>query len=382
MDKRPNIIFIMTDQQRFDTIAALDFPYMDTPHLDRLVREDVSFDNCFVSAPSCAPARASLFTGLYPHTTGILKNADRWTRSWVEDLAGAGYHCVNIGKMHSFPFETPLGFHERYVLENKDRYLEERYYFDEWDKALQARGLVKQQRKLYRQLPDYKERLGAFEWELDEDMHPDAFVGNLAQWWLKAHPRTEPLFIQIGFPGPHPLYDPVPRYATPYMDKDLSLPSPSEEELTQQPLPLQAMRRHNVEVDHDSVVHQLEPSFEALKRQRAYYLANVSMIDEKVGEILASLEKDGYMENSIVIFTSDHGDCLCDHGHSQKWTMYDVITRVPMIVWSPGRIEGGRRLNGLCQQMDIGPFILEAAGVDVPEYVEAESLRPAIEGAP
>ena len=106
------------------------------------------------------------------------------------------------------------------------------------------------------------------------------------------------------------------------------------------------------------------------------------MIDEKVGEILSSLEKNGYLENSIVIFTSDHGDCLCDHGHSQKWTMYDVITRVPMIVWSPGRIEGGRRLDGLCQQMDIGPFILEAAGVDVPEYVEAESLRPAIEGAP
>ena len=372
----------MTDQQRFDTIAALGFPYMDTPNLDRLVREGVSFDNCFVSAPSCAPARASLFTGLYPHTTGILKNADRWTRSWVEDLASAGYHCVNIGKMHTFPFETPLGFHERYVVENKDRYLEGRYYFDEWDKALQARGLVKQQRELYRQLPDYSERLGAFEWELDEDMHPDAFVGNLAKWWLGAHPRTEPLFLQIGFPGPHPPYDPVPRYAEPYLNRDLPLPSPSEEELAGQPPPLQAMRRHNVEVDHDSVVHQLDPSSDALKRQRAYYLANVTMIDEKVGEILSQLERQGYLENSIVLFTSDHGDCLCDHGHSQKWTMYDIITRVPMVVWAPGRVEGGRRNEGLCQQMDIGPFILEAAGVEVPEYMEAESLRPAIEGMP
>ena len=372
----------MTDQQRFDTIAALGFPYMDTPNIDRLVREGVSFDNCFVSAPSCAPARASLFTGLYPHTTGILKNADRWTRSWVEDLASAGYHCVNIGKMHTFPFETPLGFHERYVVENKDRYLEGRYYFDEWDKALQARGLVKQQRELYRQLSDYGERLGAFEWELDEDMHPDAFVGNLAKWWLGAHPRTEPLFLQIGFPGPHPPYDPVPRYAEPYLNRDLPLPSPSEEELAGQPPPFQAMRRHNVEVDHDSVVHQLDPSSDALKRQRAYYLANVTMIDEKVGEILSQLERQGYLENSIVLFTSDHGDCLCDHGHSQKWTMYDIITRVPMVVWAPGRVEEGRRIEGLCQQMDIGPFILEAAGVEVPEYMEAESLRPAIEGTP
>ena len=148
---QPNIILIITDQQRYDTINALGYPHMDTPNLDRLANEGVSFDNCHITAPSCAPARASLFTGYYPHVTGILANGDRWRRSWVENLADAGYHCVNIGKMHSNPFETPLGFHERYVVENKDRYLEGRYYFDEWDKALAARGHVKQQRELYRQ---------------------------------------------------------------------------------------------------------------------------------------------------------------------------------------------------------------------------------------
>jgi arylsulfatase A-like enzyme len=140
------------------------------------------------------------------------------------------------------------------------------------------------------------------------------------------------------------------------------------------------MRVHNTEVDHDSVVHQLEPKREQLQRQRAYYLANVTMIDEKVGEILQTLEESNYLENSVVIFTSDHGDCLCDHGHSQKWTMYDTITRVPMLVWSPGRIEGGRRLQGLCQQMDIAPFVLETAGVEVPKYFEAQSLGPALHG--
>ncbi len=382
MGDRPNIILIMTDQQRYDSIAELGFPHVDTPNLDRLVREGMSFDNCFVSAPSCAPARASLFTGLYPHTTGILKNADRWTRSWVELLGEAGYHCVNVGKMHTFPFETPLGFHERYVVENKDRYLEGRYYFDEWDKALQARGLIKQQRELYRQLPDYRQRLGAFEWELDEDMHPDMFVGNLAQWWIRSHPQTQPLFLQIGFPGPHPPYDPVPRYAEPYLGRELPLPAPSERELAEQPPPFQAMRHHNVRVDHDSVVHQLNPSIEALQRQRAYYLANVTMIDEKVGEILTALEEQGYLDNAFVVFTSDHGDCLCDHGHSQKWTMYDIITRVPLIVWSPGAVEGGQRQGGLCQQMDLAPFILEEAGVEVPAYFEAQSLRPATLGDP
>jgi arylsulfatase len=160
---RPNIILIITDQQRFDTIHALGFPYVDTPNLDRLVNEGVTFTNAFITAPSCAPSRASLFTGYYPHTTGILKNADRWRHSWVEDLADSGYYCVNVGKMHTFPYDTPLGFHERYVVENKDRYLECRYYFDEWDKGLRARGLVKQQREFYRQRPDYRERIGAFE---------------------------------------------------------------------------------------------------------------------------------------------------------------------------------------------------------------------------
>jgi len=380
MADRPNIILIITDQQRYDTIRALGFPYMDTPNLDRLVEEGVSFSNSFISAPSCAPSRASLFTGHYPHTTGIMKNADRWTRSWVELLAESGYRCVNIGKMHTFPYETPLGFHERYVVENKDRYLEGRHYFDEWDKALAARGLVKQQRELYRLRSDYKDRLGAFEWNLPEDMHSDFFVGNMAQWWINSYPQTQPLFLQIGFPGPHPPYDPVPRYAEPYRERQLPLPEVSEEELESQPLPFRVMRQHNAEVDHDSVVHLLEPTCEQLQRQRAYYLANVTMIDEKIGQILQALEDSGYLENAVVIFTSDHGDCLGDHGHSQKWTMYDIITRMPLIVWAPGRFPGGRQLDGLCQQMDIGPAILELAQVEGPGAMEAESLVPALEG--
>ncbi|MAF09131.1 arylsulfatase [Candidatus Poribacteria bacterium] len=379
---RPNIIFIITDQQRYDTIAALGFPHVDTPHLDRLVREGVTFTNCHVSAPSCAPSRASLFTGYYPHTTGILRNADTWRHSWVESLAASGYRCVNIGKMHTYPYGTPLGFHERYVVENKDRYLEERYYFDEWDKALHARGLVKQQRELYRELPGYRDSLGAFDWLLPEDMHSDVFVGDMATWWLRTKPTQEPLFLQIGFPGPHPPYDPSPRYSEPYMERDLPLTEVTDAELAGQPRPFQLMREHNHEVDHDSVVHLLNPTEEQRHRQRAYYLANVTMIDEKIGEILSALDEQGYLDNSVVVFTSDHGDCLTDHGHSQKWTMYDTITRMPLIVWAPGRFDGGREIAGLCQQMDIGPALLELAGITPPATMEAESLLPALEGRP
>ena len=379
-DPRPNIIFIITDQQRYDTIAGLGFDYMDTPNLDRLVSEGTSFSQCHVTAASCAPARASLFKGYYPHTTGILKNADRWRHSWIELLNDSGYHCTNIGKMHSWPFETPLGFDERYVVENKDRYLEGRYYFDEWDKALRFRGLVKQQREQYRKLPDYADRLGAFEWNLPEDTHPDTFVGEMATWWIETHPQTEPLFLQIGFPGPHPPYDPVPRYADPYLAKDLPLLEVTAEELANQPPPLQELRRHNNEIDHDSVLLPLDPTHEQRHRQRAYYLANVTMIDEQVGKIMEALESNDYLKNSVVIFTSDHGDCLTDHGHSQKWTMYDVITRVPLIAWAPGRIPASETVNALCQQMDLGPTILEMAGVEVPKTLEAISLSSPLSG--
>ncbi|MCS7470244.1 sulfatase-like hydrolase/transferase [Stieleria sp. ICT_E10.1] len=377
--QHPNIIFIITDQQRYDTIAELGYPHVHTPHLDRLVREGVSFDQCHVSAASCAAARASLFKGYFPHTTGILKNADRWRRSWIERLNDAGYYCANIGKMHTWPFLTELGFHERFVVENKDRYLEGRYFFDEWDKALRFRGLVKQQREQYRKLPDYHESLGAFDWELPEDTHPDFFVGDMAKWWIESTPKKDPLFLQIGFPGPHPPYDPVPRYTERYLKQDLPLIPITQEELEGQPPALRELRVHNSQIDHDSVVMPLDVTPQQRQRQRAYYLANVTMIDEKVGQIMAALEAGGYAENSIVIFTSDHGDCLTDHGQSQKWTMYEQITRVPMIVWAPGRFDQGRRVDGLVQQMDLGPTILEWAGVDVPPDLEAVSLAAALE---
>lgn len=372
--EQPNIVFIITDQQRYDTIAALGYPHMETPNLDRLVREGVSFSQCHVTAASCAAARASLFKGYYPHTTGILKNADTWRRSWIERLNEAGYHCTNIGKMHSWPFETELGFHERYVVENKDRYLEGRYYFDEWDKALRFRGLVKQQREQYRKRADYRESLGAFPWELPADAHPDHFVGDMARWWIDTHPPIHPLFLQVGFPGPHPPYDPVPEFSDRYLKKDLPLLEVTDKELESLPPAFRELRQHNEDIDHDSVVALPNPTREQRHRQRAFYLANVSMIDQKVGEIVDALDRNGYLENTIVIFTSDHGDCLTDHGQSQKWTMYEQITRVPMIVWAPGQIQGGKTVDALVQQMDIGATIMDWAGLEVPEDWAAESL--------
>ena len=104
------------------------------------------------------------------------------------------------------------------------------------------------------------------------------------------------------------------------------------------------------------------------------------MIDEKIGEILSALEEKDYLKNSIIVFTSDHGDCMTDHGHSQKWTMYDHVTRVPMIVWAPdGRFGEHRKINDLVHQMDIGPTFMDLAGIEKPEPMSAHTLIPMLD---
>ena len=359
---------------------------MHTPALDRLAREGFAFDNCFVTSPVCVGSRASLFTGMYPHAGGVFTNFHPWEPTWVRWLAEAGYHCVNIGKMHINPYDAPGGFHQRFVVENKDRplFLDEhdRAFYDEWDKALHARKLVKPSRYTrFEQDPDgYRAALGAFVWDLDEEMHSDMFVGDQATWWLQERKAQNPLFLQIGFPGPHPPYDAVPRHLAPYAAADIPLRSVTGEEIAAQPRAQSVLRDNMIRHNFDSVAWQANPSREALLRLRRHYAANVSMIDEKVGQILETLGRKGYLDDAIVIFTSDHADALGDHGHIQKWTMYDCVERVPLLVWSPRRIRGGGRTDSLVQLIDIAPTILQAAGVPVPETWEARPLWPVLEG--
>ncbi len=388
----PNIIFINTDQQRYDTIAALGFPHMNTPNLDRLFSEGVTFSNCFITASSCAPTRASLFSGLYAHNHGVLRNGSRWPHIWVEDLADAGYHCVNIGKMHTMPYEASMGFHERFVVENKERSSDPAHpewnpqgpvYVDEQDKAFAARGIEKPGKTFYRDMPGFEELQGAYVWRAPEELHSDFFVGDAVIDWIARNPSLDkPLFLEIGFPGPHPPYDPVERYIDEYMDKDLPIQEATEEERDNQPQALQDLRARMEEVFIDSLSFDSRATPEQRHRQRAYYLANVTMIDEKVGQILDSLRTNGYLENAVVVFTSDHGDCLGDHALGQKWNVYDTIVHVPTVIWSSGEFAGGRVVDDLYQWFDLGPTILELAGLDIPNHFEAVSMLPALRDDP
>jgi arylsulfatase len=280
---------------------------------------------------------------------------------------------VNVGKMHTVPIEGDFGFHERHVVENKDRdHPSLPFYLDNWDKAIKARGAYKPSRVTYVKRPDYDDVLGAFVGEQDKDLHPDVFVGETACWWLERYPGQEPFFLQVGLPGPHPPYDPTQDALDLYQYRDL--PEPIQYDFDTQPAPLRALRANHLEQGHDAVVHLNDPTPEQLRRQRAHYFANVTMIDEQVGEIIDRLEKRGVLDNTVIIFTSDHGDCLNDHGHSQKWNMFEQSVHVPVLIWWPGKVPAGKEVSDLVSLFDFGPTIREYAGVELPDWMEARSL--------
>ena len=384
--KLPNIVFVITDQQRFDTIAATGAPWMHTPNLDRLVKEGVSFNNCFVNSPVCVSSRASLFTGKYPHQSGTFSNFHPWEPTWVRWLADIGYHCVNIGKMHINPYQAMGGFHQRFVVENKDRplFLDEhsRAFYDEWDKILKVHNVIKPSRYTrFAEDPEgYKKALGAFVWDADEELHSDFFVGNNANWWLKERISEAPLFLQIGFPGPHPPYDPSQRFLDIYKDVDIPVPSVTESEIQKQPKAQKVLRDNMMEFNFDSVNWQFMPAKEDLLRVRRHYAANITMIDEKVGEIINTLESRGDIDNTIVIFTSDHADALGDHGHIQKWTMFDAVLRVPLIFWSPGKFPIPRSIEDSIELFDVAATVLDICGIEKPRDWDGNSLLPLLNG--
>lgn len=374
MSKQPNIVFIITDQQRFDTIAALGADHMITPNLDKLAKRGTAFTNMYITSPSCAPSRASLFSGTYPHTNGVFRNDEPWQYCWVKELANVGYRTVNIGKMHTMPIEGAFGFHERHVTENKDRdHPNLPFYLDNWDKAFFVKGVEKPSRVTQRKKPDYGNQLGAWVWQEEEILHPDVFTCQMAKWWIDRYTGEGPFFLQIGIPGPHPPYDPTQEYLDMYEGRELPSPIPPDPE--SQPEALQGLRKFMLGEDADGVVHLPNPTPAQSQRQRAHYYANVTMIDKQVGEILDVLENRGSLDNTIVVFTSDHGDALGDHGHSQKWNMYQSTVRVPAIVAGPG-VAQDKTVNDNVALFDLGPTILEWAGAPVPLWMAAQSLAP------
>jgi arylsulfatase A-like enzyme len=374
----PDIILIMTDQQRYETIAALGFRYMITPNLDRLAERGTSFGQCFSAGATCVPARAALFTGMYAHNTGTYSFND-WSHqpSWIRQLKDGGYHCVNIGKMHVMPLFDGLGFDERVVVENPTTdYAVGGGRDDDWGRQLSLSGAERPFDR-HRSDPDWRGRHQGVPWHMAENLHSDVFVGDSALAWIRRRRRKGPVFLEIGFPGPHEPYDPLPRHLAAYAGRQLPKPVWRPGELEDKPVQQQVHAAFNQVTDHESTIDFTDASDDDIVEMRRHYFAKITTIDEKIGQILEALEDAGYLDDALVVFTSDHGDMLGDHRLPYKWLMYDSVVHVPLIVWdTSGRhsqLDGER----LVSHLDIGPTILAAAGLAAPAWLEGQSLLDA-----
>lgn len=367
---QPNIVLIMTDQQRFDTIREMGHGHMITPNLDKLVREGRGFTHCFAAGATCVVARAAMFTGMYAHNTGVF-GFNKWAhhRSWVSDLQDAGYHTVNIGKMHVMPFFEQQAFDERIVVENPTtNFAASGGPDDAWGDHLTANDAERPFDR-HRKDPAWYQKHQGVAWEMEEHLHPDVFVGDKALDFIQGFEGGKPLFLQVGFTGPHEPYDPLPRHLALYDDIPVPQAIFRENELGEKPPQHRVHGEFNAITDHESTIDLSAATGDEISRMRRHYYANVTTIDEKIGEILDALEQQGLLENTVLIFTSDHGDMLGDHRLPYKWLMYEPIVRVPLIVCGVPT-EQLPETDALISQMDIGPTLLKLAGCEIPRFLE------------
>lgn len=371
--KQPNVILIMTDQHRFDYLGSVN-PEIQTPHLDALAGDGVRFANAYSSTPSSTPARSALLTGQAPWHHGMIgyhsQVAPEFPVELPQLMTDAGYYSYGIGKMHWHPQRALHGFaatelDESGRVEADDFISDYRQWF-----AQTAPGLN----------PDSTgigwndHAAGAY--TLPEELHPTRWTGDQAVRFIENYDLEEPLFLKVSFARPHSPYDPPERFLDMY--ENVTLPAPVIGDWAQ---PFSDNYSHDPK-------HQADAAFgdfgsEYAQKSRKYYAANVTFLDEEIGRIITALKKQGLYDNSVILFVSDHGDMLGDHHHWRKTYPFEGSAAVPFIVRYPSgmktQVKRGSVRDELVEIRDILPTFVEAAGGEIPESVDGQSILRLLE---
>ena len=370
--RQPNILLLMGDQHRADAIGADGNRLIKTPNLDRIAAEGVLFRHAYSCTPSCTPVRAALLTGLSPWRHGMLgygRVAAQYKNEMPAMLREAGYHTLGIGKMHWFPQRSLHGFHKTILdesgrVESPDFVSDYRQWFRKQAPELDpdATGLT---------WNDYRARAYA----LPERLHSTCWTGDQAVEFLTNYRDREPFFLKVSFARPHSPYDPPERFWKMYQEAEV--PKPSVGRWAER----NAMR--DVKIPRPDTFRGDLGEQTALSSRRGYY-GSVSFLDEQIGRILKALEDRGWLENTFILYTSDHGDMLGDHYLWRKTYAYEGSARVPMLVRWPEGMSSARR-GGKCDQVvelrDVLPTFLDAAGVKAdPTRFDGQSMLRVIRG--
>ncbi len=359
--RKPNLLLLMADQHRADCLGAAGNRAIHTPNLDRLAASGVRFTSAFSSTPTCTPARAALLTGMSPWGHGMLgysKVAERYAVEMPRLLREAGYYTTGIGKMHYTPQRNLHGFHQT-ILDESGR-VESPDFRSDYRSWLHSEMPMANPDATGLDWNGYT----AAEYALPERVHPTAWTGAAAVNFLRAYNRSEPFFLKVSFARPHSPYDAPKRFWDLY--GDASLPAARVAKWADR---YRARSSDRVDLWHG----ELSP--ELVRRARTGYYGNVSFIDEQIGRVLDTLGERGWVENTVVLYLSDHGDMLGDHHLWRKSYAYAGSARIPMILRAPGLKAGTD--DSPVEIRDVLPTLLDAAGAGIPRAVEGRSLLSA-----
>lgn len=341
--KRPNVLFLMTDQQRFDTVESLGNSQIHTPNLDRLVDRGVSFTNAYSSAPICVPARYSIRTGSGPLRTGYLGNEKR-DASHLEDRCGPflartmaqrGYRTFGIGKFHTTPYDLDLGF---------DVHLRRKRYEEDTGNDLETALGRKDAMHLLPQTNRLPPEETFASWVADrtvEQLQED---------------DDRPFFGMASFMWPHLPFAPPEPYDRMYNPDRLSSPVREDRELDHMDEMIPKNNR-SFWNERDDAISDL-----TVRNIKAHYYGMITFVDRQIGRILDAVEARADADDTVICFVSDHGELLGDHHGWQKTSAFEASSRIPFLLSWPGRVPAGETSDELVSLLDLFGIATTAAG--------------------
>jgi arylsulfatase len=356
----PNIVFILTDQQRADSLGCTGCPVAQTPRLDRLAREGVVFDRHFVANPVCSPSRGAIFTGRLPSENGVWFNGCRLPHEAMtlpRMLGRAGYQTAHFGKLHLEPIVVRTGPAHAYgfdiceIGEGDQHLLHDDYNF--WLRKKNPQLFVEYWNQHFAQGHDT-----AYTPVLPEELTLTHWATDRAINWLETRPGgPAPFFLSIGYFAPHHPFNPPEPYATRLAHADIPPPHYDAAEFATKP------RYYR---DFEAGLEPVTRNPERMRAIQRNYHGLVAHVDACIGRVVDTLERLGLRKNTVIVFSSDHGEFLGEHGMLWKGPfLLDDLMQVPMVVSWPARLRGGQRTTALTSAVDFfGTFAALAGGAD------------------
>ncbi len=371
--KQPNIVLIMCDQLRWDALGFVGNLVVKTPHLDQLAASGTVCTNAYTAVPSCIASRAALLTGMSQRNHGRTGYEDgvpfTYKHTLPGTLAAAGYHTQAVGKNHFYPARNLCGYHNTVLM---DGYLEaerragkDYSYVDDYVQDLKkAEGVDADMVFHGVDCNSYLSR----PWPYNESLHPTSWVTTKAVDFLRRKDPTKPYFLKVSYLAPHPPYVPPQAFLDMYANVEMPPPVYGDWFDTKEPL-----------IDVNGACGRL--SSEELTRLKKAYYAMVTHVDYQIGRLMMHLKAGGELDNTVILFTSDHGEMLGDHNLFRKALPCNGSARVPLFVTLGSEVlppPQVKQIDKIVELRDIMPTLLDIAGVSIPSSVDGNSLLPLI----